>query len=614
MEKITYLRPGVHFVEDKVHITVENYQREPLFLILYDKDKKTEEIPFNMNDHIGAMYFMVLDKAKIKGKLYKIRCGRNVYTDAYAVRVTGTEKWGNHRSLGCFDRTEIDWEGDRTLCTPFSEMVLYHLHVRGFTMHRSSGVKHRGTFEGVEEKIPYIKSLGINVVELMPCYDFEEVMNERIPKNISETSANAAKEHQKYNYWGFAPGNYMTPKNAYAATGDGTVSFCNMVKAMHKEGISVIVDFFFDGSTKLQFILDVLRRWVIDYHVDGFRVVGPAIPAAELAADAYLADTKLLFDAPPDNYGIHTGSATRHLAVINHTFMYDHRKFLKSDDDMLGKFVKEQLSSPDNYAEINFMADYSGFTLNDVVSYDEKHNIDNGEHNMDGNNYNYSWNCGVEGTTRKRYIIQLRRKQLRNAFTFLFLAQGVPEILAGDEFCNSQQGNNNAYCQDNMISWLNWNDYVKNRDIFNFVKEMIEFRKKHKIFKGGISDRGMSYRAGDYPEVSFHGEQAWAPRYDNFYRHIGIMYNGGSADKKSKNKNEVFFLAYNMHWQNHRFALPKAPAGMVWQRLMTTASGFVEDKSEVPSKDFLVEARSIRMLVAVPKKTDKEKVAAKKEK
>lgn len=608
--KITdsYIFYGVKQYKDSVIFSVENTSKEPLFLVLTDKDGNKEEIPFDMNSHIGMIYYMEVPKSKVKGKNYLYRIGRRVEEDAFAPAIEGTEKWGEHCPKGCIEKKDFEWGEDIRPDIPFKDMILYHLHVRGFTMHRSSKVKHKGTFEGIAEKCEYLKELGVNAIELMPCYDFNEEL--KTPAVLySETVDEAEKEKvHRYNYWGFTDGFYMAPKNAYAAKGDGITSFCQLVKKMHENGILVFTDFFFGADKSTDFIKNVIRKWTLDYHVDGFRVVGPSIPAPELANDPLLADIKLIFDAEPEKFGIHMGSRTCGLAALNAGFMYENRKFLKSDDDMLKRFVGHMLSCPDNYAEINYMADYCGFTLNDVVSYDEKHNFDNGEHNADGNDYNYSWNCGAEGPTRRKSVINLRSKQLKNAFVFLLLAQGTPEILAGDEFMNSQLGNNNAYCQDNVVSWLNWNDLKKNRDHFEFVKELIAFRKKHKVFHSGVAKRMIDYRADGFPDVSLHGEQAWAPRLDNFYRHVGIMYNGEYCGSH-KEKDDTFFVAFNMHWQNHRFALPKPPAGMVWKRIMTTSSGFNNDPSEVPSKDFLVEARSVRLLKAVAE--DKKKIKGK---
>ena len=610
MKKDTFLTPGIHIQDDRIYFTVENRSREPLFLILKDisgKKNKDIEIPFDMNNHYGSIYFLDLKYDDVVDYAYMLKAGLHEFNDPYAENVCGTEKWGHHEPLATLEIIDFDWKGDKRPDRELCDMILYHAHVRGFTMHRSSAVRHRGTFEGITEKISHLKELGINALELMPCFDFNEVMEAGIPYNSDEAMKKAGREYQRYNYWGFTSGIYMTPKNAYSAIGSGITSFCNMVKSLHSEGISVLVDFYFDASLTNRYIIDVLRKWYIDYHVDGFRIVGPRINSAAIAGDPVLTDCKLIFDSVPDRYGNYEAINSKNIGVLNSAFMYDHRKYLKSDDDMLSTFAHEQLSCPADYSEINCMADYSGFTLNDLVSYDEKHNEANGEHNSDGNNYNYSWNCGIEGTTRKKHILELRKKQIKNALTFLMLAQGVPEILAGDEFGNSQKGNNNAYCQDNAISWLDWNDLKKNHDTFEFLKELINFRKSHPVFHSGTEKRRVDYRSNGAPDVSFHGEQAWAPRFDNFYRHIGIMYNGNYSGTV-KNKDSTFYIAYNMHWQNHSFALPNPPRGMVWAQSMSTVEGFEKKPVEVRSRTFLVEARSVKVLMAVPEKSKVKRV------
>jgi len=259
-----------------------------------------------------------------------------------------------------------------------------------------------------------------------------------------------------------------------------------------------------------------------------------------------------------------------HLGEYNEGFLIDMRRVLKGDEDQVGRLIYQTRRNPDAYGVINYMAATNGFTMMDMVSCEQKHNEANGENNRDGSDYNYTWNCGVEGTTRKKKIVQMRKKQLRNAFLLLFLSQGTPMFLAGDEFGNSQNGNNNAYCQDNEISWLNWHQLETNRDIYEFVKYMIAFRKAHPVFHLSVEPKNIDYLVCGHPDVSYHGVKTWCPEFENFRRQLGILYCGEYGRRADGTSDDYFFVAYNMHWEPHEFDLPKLPKGMQWTLCINT--------------------------------------------
>ncbi|MCR4892922.1 MAG: hypothetical protein K5989_12165, partial [Lachnospiraceae bacterium] len=506
---------------------------------------------------------------------------------------------------------------DRPLGRPFSELILYLMHIRGFTKHKSSGVKWPGTFEGAVEKLPYLLDLGINAIELLPPYDFNEVMHEEHFSSARDAESSPEKaafsKKKRINYWGFTGGNYFTPKNSYSADGNGPRSFQRMVRAFHNEGIEVLVDFFFEEGTGAGFILNCLHYWVFQYGVDGFRILGTNLPEQALLTDPYLANIKLLMDRVPQcvfegpapslqasggNLAMdESATLLKQVGFLNTPFMYDNRKFLKSDEDMLTAFTGHMLENPERYSVVNFMTSYYGFNMCDMVSYDQKHNEANGEDNADGNNYNYSWNCGVEGVSRRKNINLLRNKQVRNAFCYLLLSQGTPEILAGDEFLHSQKGNNNAYCQDNSVTWLNWDNLRKHEEIHDFVRSLIAFRKAHPVFHSREAKRLTDYKSCGYPDLSFHGEQAWAPRFDNFFRHIGLLYAGAYEKREDGTLDDDFYVAFNMHWQAHQFALPNPPAGKQWVQVFSTDQGFIEETGFLEGNRFPVESRSVRVLM-----------------
>ena len=345
--------------------------------------------------------------------------------------------------------------------------------------------------------------------------------------------------------------------------------------------------------------MDVLRFWVCEYHVDGFHLKGDRIPNDMAASDPMLKETKLIYYGFPtgDIYGT-KAPAYKNLAQCNDEYMYDIRKFLKSDERMMGKVLHHLKVNPKDQAVIHYVTESNGFTLHDLVSYDRKHNEDNGENNLDGNPYNASWNCGAEGKTKKKPVLELRLKQMKNAFLLNLFAQSTPMILAGDEFANSQKGNNNAYCQDNLISWLNWDDIDKNKELHSFVKDVIQFRKEHALLHRCKEYTMLDEAICGYPDLSYHSEEPWKCSYDDLTRHFGMMYCGNYSDDETE-KDTFIYLAVNMHWIPHEFALPKLPEGIKWHLVYDTDSNENRTEKALKKQDaFVVNERSIQVLIA----------------
>lgn len=584
-------------------------------IILYDKRNSGEEkIPFSEENRFGNIYCGVLEDIDDSQYSYNFYEGNKVIVDPYAKRMTGNEAWGNQLHSGRrkqlvksgFYQPDYDWESDRMPVIPFEESVLYCLHVRGFTKHSSSKVQGKGTFAGVREKIPYLKDLGITAVELMPAYEFLEVeMPEQSEQNASleymlehykDAPVSLEKEPDKerpgrINYWGYKEGYYFAPKASYGAEG-----FKALVKELHKNHMEMIMQFFFPPWIKGGFILEVLKYWVLEYHVDGFHLLGEKIPVHLLATEPLFGKTKLLYlDFPcGEIYQENEVPSYRNLASYNDEFMCDCRRFLKSDEDMLSKFLYHMKDNPLKEARIHYMAHSNGFTLMDLVSYDKKHNETNLEDNMDGTDYNFSWNCGAEGKTRKKSILSLRMQQIKNALTFVIMGQAVPLLYGGDEFGNSQNGNNNAYCQDNAVSWLNWNDLSRNQEIFQFTRELLRLRKEHPILRRPEELRLLDSISCGYPDLSYHGEEVWRPVLNKQNRNIGLMYCGKYAKREPGGEpDDFFYFAFNMHWIEHLFALPKLPEGLVWE-LITDTSGNVSKETGKKNVDS-AGPRSIRI-------------------
>ena len=513
-------------------IAIEESTAAELILYKVGSTVPYKMIPLNRDIISDRIQYCAIELDEGETFEYNYRVGDEIITDPYGRDFAGRHVWGEKKEESSHQvRTKIvmdsfDWEDDVPLRYDMNEVIAYSIHVRGFSKHPSSQVKHKGTFEGVKEKIPYLKELGINQIQCMPVYDFEENL--------------------KYlNFWGYGKANCFAPKSSYAVT-DAVTEFKDLVRSLHKAGIEIIIEMPFNNSVTQGFMLECLRFWSRNYHVDGF-IINPALCNLDMVQrDSQLSGIKILFKQDD--------------------FQNTMRRFLKGDEGMIPQVIWWMKNQPDNDDICNYITSPNGFTLNDLVSYDGKHNEDNGENNTDGPDYNYSWNCGVEGATRKKAVVELRKKQIRNAFFLLLLSQGTPCILGGDEFYNTQKGNNNVYCQDNPVSWLEWKKTAANEELFSFVRNLISFRKEHRILsslkqmQNGVSQSGI-------PMISYHGEEAWKIQDQVASRQLGVFYH----DEKQEEGD--IYIAYNMHWIPHEYALPKLPKGKKWYLAGSTDEG-----------------------------------------
>lgn len=598
-----------------------------------------------------------------------------VLIDPYAKALTGGERWGvwqrrqgddhpkissrnvevrKYRNLIIED--DFDWGADRPLNRPMSELVIYELHVRGFTRHKSAQVDHPGTYRGLIEKIPYLKNLGINAVELLPIFEFEE---------LDRDTFNPQTGERHLNFWGYHPINFFAPKAGYAAegkNGNAVREFKEMVKAFHQAGIEVILDVVFNHTGEgdetghifsfkgidnpiyymldeqghyrnyagcgnvlncnypvvHDLIIDALRYWVTEMHIDGFRfdlasiltrgrdgqpMANPAL-IDHITADPILADTKLIAEAwdAAGLYQVGTFPAWGRWAEWNGKYRDDIRRFVKSDPGLVPALAQRLLGSPDIYEpsgrhpfhSINFITCHDGFTLHDLVSYNEKHNWENGEQNQDGSNDNYSWNCGVEGETDNPQIQRLRRQQMKNFLTLLMLSNGVPLLTAGDEFARTQQGNNNAYCHDSPLTWVDWTLADKHAELFRFTRELIAFRHEIKHLR-------LQYYHDPAVEIYFHGVKLHEPDWSYDSRSLAMQIISG--DKR--HRIQQMMIICNAHWESLKFELPILPKGKKWHLKIDTS--FVKpydimetgkEKSVRNPQHYKIAARSTVVLVA----------------
>lgn len=549
---------GVTRIGNTMNFSVAVPQEKECQLLLYHAGEKKPCMSFGMKKSIGEVRYIALEDIDPSEYEYNYEMDGEIVVDPYVKALAGREKWGQARDVqmhevrGKLDIKEYDWEGDAPLQLPYHSIIAYSLHVRGFTKHSSSKVKAKGTFRGVIEKIPYLKELGINQIQCMPVYDFEENL-------------------QYCNYWGYGDAYCFAPKGAYAYSKDAVNELKDMVKSCHREGIEVVLEMPFSGNVPKQMMEECLRYYMMEYHVDGFILNPSSAPMEGICADPILKKTKIM--------------------VHQTGFQTVMRRFLKSDEGMIPEVMYWLRHNSLGDRTYNYITNQNGFTLYDLVSYDGKHNEANGENNQDGPEYNYSWNCGVEGVTRKKDVLELRQQQIKNAFFLLLFAQGTPCILAGDEFENTQKGNNNVYCQDNPVGWLDWSKLEKKKELHDFVKKLIEIRKAYPAFWPEEEMRGIDQVSCGVPDVSYHGESAWRVPSEVSSRQLGVYYSGAAVG------GEDCFVAYNMHWQEHPFALPALSSGKKWYKIASTSEGVLEEPELLDNQRLVEVAERTIMLV-----------------
>ena len=568
-------------------------------VILYHRNtgRQLRREAFSAEEKIGNIYCKYIENVDADHISYLFYEGDRLVPDPYARGFVSRTSYGRLKGSGDLKAViptgHFDWEDDKNPHLCYSESLGYCIHVRGFTKHASSKVSDRGTYRGIIEKIPYLKETGITTIELQPTYEFQELSEETAPAGYYPWG-----DEPKLNYWGYKMGYYYAPKAGYAAGDDAVTEFKELVKALHQNGMELIMQFYFPKDVKISSIQDILRFWVLEYHVDGFHLKGSDLPVEVFASDPLLADTKLWYYSFDTDavYNKDEVPEIPNLAFYQDDYLYAVRRFLKGDENMLETLLYQMRTIPYQAGRVHYVTNYYGFTMMDMVSYDYKHNEANGEENRDGNNYNCSWNCGEEGGSRKRKIRKLRLKQIKNAYVMLLCTHSMPLIFMGDEFGNSQRGNNNPYCQDNAVTWLDWRDLDKNRELYDFWKKMADFRKAHPILRREQEARLMDYASCGYPDLSYHGRNAWKAQTESYMRHIGIMYCGKYALRTDGTEDDFLYLAMNMHWEDHELALPKLPKEMRWETVITTdeeTAGEEEHIRHLPPRSVVL-YRSVR--------------------
>lgn len=659
---------GACVASNGVSFTINSHGATRCTLLLFKPQapKPYARIPFPDSYRIGDTYSMLVYDIKpdefeyafsfdgpyepAKGLLFN---EENVLLDPYSRAVTGQRKWGEKPEGGKdFEyrarvvKSSFDWGNIKQLEQPFEDLVIYEIHVRGYTKDKSSGVSAPGTFAGLKDKIPYLKDLGINAVELMPIFEFDEMESARVVDGV-----------QLYNYWGYNTVSFFAPNTSYAFNeehnheGDELKS---LIKALKENGIEVILDVVFNHTAEgnemgpcfsfkgidnnvyymltpdahyynfsgcgnvmncnhpvvRNFIIDCLRHWAIEYRVDGFRfdlasilgrdqngapMANPPI-LESLAFDSVLGKMKLIAEAWDAGglYQVGSFPSWNRWAEWNGRYRDDMRSFLKGDDGMAGNAITRITGSRDLYspesrghkASVNFLTCHDGFTLYDLYSYNEKHNEKNGWNNTDGDNNGHSWNCGAEGETDDPNVNGLRRRLIKNAFAALLCSRGPAMFFAGDEFCNTQFGNNNAYCQDNIISWLDWSRLEEFKEIHDFVRHMIQFRKEHPILRKMTKPSSCQF-----PEISVHNGTPFNASTDYKTKLIGIMYAGRNEEDT---EDDIVFYCMNAYWEPLVMQLPVLPNGKHWH-VDTNTNAEYFDGEDFTAKTELLGVNTIRV-------------------
>lgn len=546
---------GVTEYGDYVNFSVEAKGAKNCRLFLYKKGAGQVKTIYEMqqSDVTGDVRYIGLPARLVKGREYVYEMDGVFKIDAYAKELCIYEN-GEKRSKVLLDT--YDWEDDAPLQIPEHHVVAYSMHIRGLTRHKSSGVRHKGCFKGVIERLPYLQKLGINQIQCMPVYAFED------GKNYT-------------NYWGYGEGYFFAPHPRYASGRSAVRELKDMVKACHRAGIEVVLNLPFSAEFLPQMVIDCLRHYVMEYHIDGFLLQSARVNMAGVKGDPILKNVKIL--EQKDDY------------------MMAMRRFLIGTDDSIEETMEWLKSHTGAVGSYNYVAGHNGFTLADAFSYNEKHNEANGENNQDGPDCNYSFNCGVEGPTRKKEVQMLRRQMIKNAFFMLFTSQGTPCILAGDEFANSQQGNNNVYCQDNELAWLDWKQAKKEDELLAYVKCLIALRKRYPVLGSDKALLGKDYVGCGVPDVSFHSELAWQAPSGQGCRSVGVYYHDERLTISE------CFVAYNAANEERQIALPALAKGKKWHRVVSSTEKEDMGKERIPDNQRAVMLKPREMALYIGK-------------
>lgn len=617
---------GVTRQGDKVFFSIQAPEGTECKLMLYPRDNGTVlKIPMKAEDNMKTLYTVGLQGLDWETHDYNFQVDAKEVTDPYARKISGREIWGDERRVplawqaepfvperekqrraqeeaeragavsgkqqgkdgikvkSSFYFSEFNWKKDKFPLVRKEDMVIYKLHARGFSMGmRNNNVK-RGTVGAVEHRLDDLKQLGVTTLLFMPLYEFEEFL--ALDENKEQENVKA-----QINYWGYTAGSYFAPKASFLKENNPD-ELKRLIFKMHQKSMECVLEFYFPQKINPLLILEVLHYWRKEYHVDGFRLIGNSLGAHLAARDSKLAGCKLFYNEFPEELAEDPQRFGPELFAYNERFLYEVRKVLNHQGGNIYEFSCQMRRQQTRQGFVNFVAENNGFTLWDLFSYEYKHNEANEEGNRDGNTWNFSTNCGQEGFSRKRPVLDLRKRKVKNALTALFFAQGVPMLWMGDECGNTQDGNNNAYCQDNETGWKDWKNSVTGRQITSYVRELAKLRKNHPMLRSPNPYHMMDYKNLGYPDLSYHSDGGWKIDFDMNRGFIGMFYAGEYVHAK-----ENIYIAYNFQYSTQKFALPK---NMEWKLLLDTSqeqSVLEEPKTVGRVQEFRVREQSVCLL------------------
>ncbi len=555
--------------------TFEVQTRELPQILLFDRTTKALVATIDLSeDHaFGRVYSIYVEGYSWERLCYLLKRDGDVVVDPYAPVTVGRETWmdeerisDGYRIYGGFPSRDFHWKSKNVHIRP-NDMVIYKLHLRGFTMANGLSATKRGNYRGIIAKLPYLKDLGVTSVEFLPLYDFEEIRYQyHYELNEDRKTVKVAEEPIGTNYWGYGAANYFAPKASYFGGKNPDVHMKEMVDAIHEAGMEIIMEISYVTETSKDVIVDNLIYWIREYHIDGFHLLGMDLPIKRIVNNAFLGSVKIFYDQFPMDLLL-AENEPKHLFVTNDEFIYPLRRLQNHFDGNVAELSNYMRRQGDGYGFINYAASNTGFTLWDAYSYGEKHNEGNGEDNADGNNYNCSHNRGCEGESANRLINQARITAMRTAFACIFLSQGVPMIYAGDEIANTQSGNNNPYCQDNEIGWTLFSRRKLPKQLREYVRQLIAFRRTHTVVSSTTPMRMTDYWHSGMPDLSYHGREPWIMGIGEEKKALGILYNGYYTESREE---EDVMVCLNFYFGEETFALPRLLNDRRWYLVSNT--------------------------------------------
>ena len=601
MKKGSFLNYGAFRRRGGIELTVIARREGGLSVIFYDKKskEKLEEIALPKSMSVGRVYSVFFPS--LDGDVcYMLRDRDGIYLDQYAPVISGREKWNdvtrkhnNYIVYGCIGESCSDYSEKLPLVSP-EDMVLYKLHMRGFTESNGLSASYKGNYRGVIRKLPYLKELGVTSILFMPIYDFEEIRYHSYKvTEPDDTVGEVTSEPFGVNYWGYGDASYFAPKASYFGS-DPQKGMDTLVNAIHKAGMEILMEFSFTSEKIIsdsRFITNILIYWHMRYKVDGFHLIGEGLPIRYILRHPKLSDVKIFYNRVDEREL--KDEEHKRFFYYNDDFIYPLRRLENHMDGSVAELANQMRKQGDKFGFVNYAAEKTGFTLLDAYSYGEKHNEANGEENRDGSNYNCSANHGYEGKTNSRNVNEKRYTCVRSDLALLFLSQSIPLITEGDESLNSADGNNNPYGQDNQVGWAQFSNKKDARMLREFVKRLAEFRKDHPALRAAKPMKQSDYIGCGLPDLSYHDSEPWIMGIGPEKKGLGILYAGAYSSSDC----EDVMVVMNFYYEDRTYTLPGLRGERSWYLVANTGEeAFYEKPIRVDDEKITVPSGTVSIL------------------